>query len=59
MQQRIERLFCLIKRRYLILHIIFNLLFSFEIFSFKTLPDYISLKQPWNTENFKKFHLGI
>ncbi|CAF2720620.1 unnamed protein product [Rotaria sp. Silwood2] len=39
MQQRIERLFCLMKR------------------SFKTLPDYIGLKEPWNTDNFKKFHL--
>ncbi|CAF1040042.1 unnamed protein product [Adineta ricciae] len=39
MQQRIERLFCLMKR------------------SFKTLPDYISLKDPWNTDEFKRFHL--
>ncbi|CAF1546605.1 unnamed protein product, partial [Rotaria sordida] len=39
MQQRIERLFCLMKR------------------SFKTLPDYIGLKEPWDTDNFKKFHL--
>ncbi|CAF4635126.1 unnamed protein product [Rotaria sp. Silwood1] len=39
MQQRIERLFCLMKR------------------SFKTLPDYIGLKEPWNTDDFKKFHL--
>ncbi len=62
MQQRIERLFCLMKRRYLI-DILFSIylkkLFSFEIFSFKTLPDYISLKEPWNTDNFKKFHLGM
>ncbi|CAF4406858.1 unnamed protein product, partial [Rotaria socialis] len=39
MQQRVERLFCLMKR------------------SFKILPDYIGLKEPWNTDNFQKFHL--
>ncbi|CAF0838635.1 unnamed protein product [Adineta steineri] len=41
MQQRIERLFCLMKR------------------SFKTLPDYIGLQHPWNTDYFRKFQLGI
>ncbi|CAF1499829.1 unnamed protein product, partial [Adineta steineri] len=39
MQQRIERLFCLMKR------------------SFKTLPDYIGLQHPWNTDHFRKFQL--
>ncbi|CAF5112829.1 unnamed protein product, partial [Rotaria magnacalcarata] len=39
MQQRVERLFCLMKR------------------SYKILPDYIGLKEPWHTDNFQKFHL--
>ncbi|CAF3818313.1 unnamed protein product [Rotaria magnacalcarata] len=41
MQQRVERLFCLMKR------------------SYKILPDYIGLKEPWNTDNFQKFHLEV
>ncbi|CAF1382370.1 unnamed protein product [Rotaria magnacalcarata] len=41
MQQRVERLFCLMKR------------------SYKVLPDYIGLKEPWNTDNFQKFHLEV
>ena len=59
MQQRIERLFCLMKRRYVLsrappMGIVFFRNFS----SFRTLPDYVALKEPWNTDNFKRFHLG-